>query len=122
MIKLCYSCTIFKVVDVHPSIGELERLKVLNSRGCKSLGTLPIKIRMESVETFILSGCLKLLKFPEINSKMEGLLEHYLAETGIQELPSSIRNLEKLVLLNLKDCSTLASLPGSIGTNSKKNS
>ncbi|PPD66336.1 hypothetical protein GOBAR_DD36785 [Gossypium barbadense] len=72
---------------------------------------------MESIEIFILSGCLKLLKFPEIDGKMEGLLEHYSDETGIQELPSSIRNLEKLVLLNLKDCSTLASLPRSIGTN-----
>ncbi|TYI58400.1 hypothetical protein E1A91_D11G355100v1, partial [Gossypium mustelinum] len=45
-------CT--KLVDIHPSIGSL-----------------PIKIRMESLETLIFSGCSSLVRFPKIDGKME---------------------------------------------------
>ncbi|XVF78486.1 hypothetical protein PTKIN_Ptkin14bG0137600 [Pterospermum kingtungense] len=105
-------CT--KMVYVHPSVGFLKRLKLLNLRGCKSLRSLPTKIRMESLETFILSGCSNLQRFPEIDGKMERLLNLYLDGTCIEELPSSIGHLSNLVLLNLKDCSNLVSLPSSI--------
>ncbi|XVF78493.1 hypothetical protein PTKIN_Ptkin14bG0138500 [Pterospermum kingtungense] len=105
-------CT--KMVDVHPSIGVLKRLKFFNLRGCKSLRTLPTKIRMESLETFILSGCSSLQRFPEIDGKMECLLYLYLDGTSIEELPSSIGHLGNLVLLNLKNCSNFSSFPGSI--------
>ncbi|PPR92115.1 hypothetical protein GOBAR_AA28561 [Gossypium barbadense] len=87
-------CT--KLVDVHPSIGVLKSLKLLNLRdckslrtlptkigmqsletlilsGCSSLVTLPTKIGMQSLETLILSGCSSLVRFPEINGKMERL-------------------------------------------------
>ncbi|XP_052877539.1 disease resistance protein RPV1-like [Gossypium arboreum] len=64
-------CT--KLVDVHPSIGVLKSLKLLNLRDCKSLRTLPTKIGMESLETLILSGCSSLARFPEIDRKMERL-------------------------------------------------
>ncbi|TYG47761.1 hypothetical protein ES288_D11G366900v1 [Gossypium darwinii] len=47
-------CT--KLVDVHPSIG---------------FRSLPTKIRMESLETLIFSGCSSLVRFPEIDGKME---------------------------------------------------
>ncbi|XVE50265.1 hypothetical protein DITRI_Ditri01bG0148200 [Diplodiscus trichospermus] len=56
-----------RMVDVHPSIGVLRNLKILNLRNCKSLKRLP-----------------------EINGQMECLLELYLDGTGIEELPSSI--------------------------------
>ncbi|XP_039029277.1 disease resistance protein RPV1-like [Hibiscus syriacus] len=105
-------CT--KIVDVHPSIGFLKRLKLLNLEGCKSLRNLPTNIGMESLETFILSGCSKLQKFPEIDVKMECLLELYLDGTSIEKLPSSIGKMSSLVLLNLKDCSNLVSLPSTI--------
>ncbi|KAE8731813.1 hypothetical protein F3Y22_tig00002511pilonHSYRG00135 [Hibiscus syriacus] len=64
-------CT--KIVGVHPSMGELKKLKYLNLSGCKSLRNLPTKIGMESHHTFILSGCSNLLWFPEIDCKMDCL-------------------------------------------------
>ncbi|KAA3472429.1 TMV resistance protein N-like [Gossypium australe] len=73
---------------------------------------------MESLETFILSGCSKLLMFPKIDGKMEGLLELYLEETGIQQLPSSIEILEKFVILKTLNLSGL-SFNGSKGPSSK---
>ncbi|KAL4354634.1 hypothetical protein GQ457_06G022660 [Hibiscus cannabinus] len=104
-----------KMVDVHPSIGFLKRLKFLNLKGCKSLRNLPSKIGMESLETFILSCCSDLQRFPEIDGKMECLLKLYLNGTSIEELPSSIGKLSSLVLLNLEDCHNLVSLPSTIG-------
>ncbi|TYI03734.1 hypothetical protein ES332_A11G361600v1 [Gossypium tomentosum] len=68
-IKSC--CT--KLVDVHPSIGVLKSLKLLNLRNCKSLRSFPTKIGMESLETLILSGCSNLVRFPEIDEKMKHL-------------------------------------------------
>ncbi|XP_052880899.1 TMV resistance protein N-like [Gossypium arboreum] len=106
-------CT--RLANVHPSVGVLKRLKVLNVRGCKSLRSFPTKIGMESLEKLILSGCSNLESFSEIDGKMECLLELYLDGTCIKELPFSIGNLSSLVLLNLKGCRNLVSLPSSIG-------
>ncbi|KAB2059431.1 hypothetical protein ES319_A11G302300v1 [Gossypium barbadense] len=105
-------CT--RLVYVHPSVGVLTRLKLLNLRGCKSLRSFPTKIGMESLEKLILSSCTNLKSFPEIDGKMECLLELYFDGSGIKELPISIGNLSSLVLLNLKDCRNLVDLPGSI--------
>ncbi|KAB2006170.1 hypothetical protein ES319_D11G324600v1 [Gossypium barbadense] len=105
-------CT--RLVYVHPSVGFLTRLKLLNLKGCKNMRSFPTKVGMESLEKLILSGCSNLKSFPEIDGKMECLLELYLDGTGIKELPISIGNLSSLVLLNLKDCRNLADLPGSI--------
>ncbi|XP_052479380.1 disease resistance protein RPV1 isoform X1 [Gossypium raimondii] len=112
LLELCFDGTNIK--ELPSLIGSLKRLKVLNLKDCKSLKGLPIKIGMESLEKLILSGCSNLESFPEIDGKMECLLELYLDGTGIKELPISIGNLSSLVLLNLKDCRNLVDLPGSI--------
>ncbi|PPR91336.1 hypothetical protein GOBAR_AA29350 [Gossypium barbadense] len=118
LLELCFDGTNIK--DLPSSIGNLRRLKVLNLKDCKSLKSLPIKIGMESLEKLILSGCTNLKSFPEIDGKMECLLELYFDGSGIKELPISIGNLSSLVLLNLKDCRNLVDLPGSIGNFSVK--
>ena len=69
---------------------------------------------MESLQIFILSGCSKLKKFLKVQGNMEHLPELSLQGTSIQGLPSSIENLSRLALLNLKDCKSLESLPRSI--------
>ncbi|OMO65732.1 hypothetical protein CCACVL1_21411 [Corchorus capsularis] len=104
-----------KIVDVHPSIGLLRSLKILNLRDCKSLRSLPTKIGMESLEILILSGCSNLERLPaQMDGKMKCLVELYLDGTSIGDLPSLIGHLSGLVLLYLKDCRNLASLPSSI--------
>ncbi|XVF70222.1 hypothetical protein PTKIN_Ptkin11bG0143100 [Pterospermum kingtungense] len=105
-------CT--RIVDVHPSIAFLRRLKFLNFSNCRSLRSLPTKIGMGCLEKLILRGCANLERFPEIDGEMECLVELFLDRTGIEELPSSIGHLSSLVLLNLKDCKNLASLPSSM--------
>ncbi|XP_039032325.1 disease resistance protein RPV1-like [Hibiscus syriacus] len=86
-----------KIVDVHPSIGDLKRLQNLNLRGCKSLRNLPTKIGMESLQAFILS----VLGFlPESLQLAEFLEELDLRETAITKPPSFIFQLKNLKVLS----------------------
>ncbi|XP_034674393.1 disease resistance protein RUN1-like [Vitis riparia] len=102
------------LVKVHPSIGKLRKLILLNLKNCKKLSSFPSIIDMEALEILNLSGCSELKKFPDIQGNMEHLLELYLASTAIEELPSSIEHLTGLVLLDLKRCKNLKSLPTSV--------
>ncbi|XP_044511827.1 disease resistance-like protein DSC1 isoform X2 [Mangifera indica] len=86
-------------------------LHMLNLRHCRSLESLPTDIHVASFEKVIFSGCLKLKQFPQASWDMK---EIYLDETAIEDLPSSIENLSRLVILNLKDCLMLQGLPSNI--------
>ncbi|XP_021814701.1 TMV resistance protein N-like isoform X2 [Prunus avium] len=103
-----------RLVDVHPSMGILKQLILLNMRNCKSVKTLPSFINMESLESLNLSACSRLKKFPEIEGNMRSLLELHLDGTAIEELPPSIEHLTSLALLNLGDCKNLFHLPSTI--------
>ncbi|XP_065619202.1 probable WRKY transcription factor 19 [Quercus suber] len=104
-------CT--NLVDVHPSIRQLNRLVVLDLEHCKSLTNLPcISTEMESLKILNLCGCSKIRNFLEFNGVLKSLSELHLSGTGIETLPSSIDCLAALSLLNLKDCCHLECLPG----------
>ncbi|XP_022734263.1 TMV resistance protein N-like isoform X1 [Durio zibethinus] len=106
-------CT--RIVDVHPSVRVLSKLKLLNLRRCKSLRSFPTKIiGMKSLEELIISDCSKFEGFPEIDGEMKCLQELHLDGTGIVELPSSIGHLSGLKLLNLRGCKSLRSFPTKI--------
>ncbi|CAN6562136.1 unnamed protein product [Malus baccata var. baccata] len=105
-------CT--SLYKVHPSISALEKLVLLDLRWCGKLRTFSSNICMKSLETFDLSFCSILEKFPEISEVMEKLSKLYLQGTAIKELPRSINNLTGLVTLNLEYCRQLEFLPSSI--------
>ncbi|KAK9205233.1 hypothetical protein WN943_015500 [Citrus x changshan-huyou] len=107
-------CT--KLRKVHPSLLLHNKLILLNLRGCTSLITLSSEIFMESLKILILSGCLKLRKFPHVVGSMECLQELLLDETDIKEVPLSIEHLSGLVQLTLKGCQNLSSLPVTISS------
>ncbi|XP_057968483.1 TMV resistance protein N-like isoform X2 [Malania oleifera] len=102
------------LVKIHPSIGTLKRLILLNLKDCKSLRYLVSAIDLDSLESLILSGCSKLQTFPEVSSNMPHLWELSLQGTSIKELPPSIKYLSGLVSLDLKECKNLECLPSSI--------
>ncbi|KAL6317890.1 hypothetical protein AAG906_030797 [Vitis piasezkii] len=60
------------------------------------------------------SDCLKLKELPEGLENMGSLLELFLDGTAIKEIPSSIQHLSGLVLLNMRECKSLAILPHGI--------
>ena len=105
-------CT--RLCKVHPSMGALRRLIFLNLKDCKRLKNLPCEIKLESLESFFLSGCSRLRKLSKIGENMTCLSKLYLDGTALEELPSSIKHLTGLTLLNLKDCKYLLSFPSTI--------
>nr|DAD36494.1 TPA_asm: hypothetical protein HUJ06_007135 [Nelumbo nucifera] len=53
------------LVQVHNSIGYLDKLYFLNLKNCEKLRNLPHSIcKLKSLKKLILSGCSKLDKFP----------------------------------------------------------
>ncbi|KAB1210030.1 TMV resistance protein N [Morella rubra] len=100
-----------RLYKVDPSIGALDQLTILNLKDCKCLISLPQVINLGFLEIFILSGCSRLEKFSDIGQKMTRLSELYLDGTAIEELPSSIKHLTGLTLLNLQGCKNISAFP-----------
>ncbi|XP_019160254.1 PREDICTED: TMV resistance protein N-like isoform X2 [Ipomoea nil] len=99
--------------EVHPSIGRLEKLVLLDLSKCGNLKKLPSFTQVKSLEFLNLGFCRKLENFPEIQASMPYLLELEL-ESRIRELPSSIQQLHGLTKLRLVDCHYLFQLPESL--------
>ncbi|XP_008240877.1 PREDICTED: TMV resistance protein N-like [Prunus mume] len=99
-----------------PDFDKVPNLEQLILKGCTSLSAVPNDINLRSLTNFILSGCSKLKKLPEIGEDMKQLRKLHLDGTAIEELPTSIKHLTGLILLNLRDCKNLLSLPDVIGT------
>uniref|UniRef100_A0A1J3DHP0 Disease resistance protein RPS4 n=1 Tax=Noccaea caerulescens TaxID=107243 RepID=A0A1J3DHP0_NOCCA len=102
-------CTALK--GLHERMQNLTSLVVLNLRGCTSL-TYFVEMNMKSLKTLILSDCSNLEDFQVISEHLEAL---YLDGTALKRLPQSIIKLQRLVLLNMKDCKMLATVPDCLG-------
>ncbi|KAK9993257.1 hypothetical protein SO802_022960 [Lithocarpus litseifolius] len=105
-----------RLVEIHPSIGQLSKLRYLHLQNCKSLTDLPsMSAKMQSLTVINLDGCSKISSVPKFTGIMKSLLELYLGETAIKKLePSSIECLTALTLLDLTDCENLECLPSNM--------
>ncbi|KDO40706.1 hypothetical protein CISIN_1g036772mg, partial [Citrus sinensis] len=99
------------LIEIHSSIQHLNKLVFLNLGRCISLKSLPTGINLDSLKVLYLGGCSNLKRFLEISCNIENL---DLSETAIEELPSSIGNLSRLVRLDLTNCSRLKSVSNSL--------
>lgn len=88
-------------------IQNMKSLSYLNLRGCIRLCSLP-KMNLISLKILILSDCSNLNEFQLISESIEFL---HLDRTSIKGLPPTIKNLQKLVLLNMRNCKMLEFLP-----------
>ncbi|KAM5549066.1 disease resistance protein RPV1-like [Rosa sericea] len=79
------------LVEVHPSVGLLDKLVILK-----------------------LTYCQKLQMFPEIEGDMKSLNHLDLSFTAIKELPCSVGNITGLKSLSLYRCDNLTDIPSSI--------
>lgn len=92
-----------------PSLVHLSKIVVLDLEYCKELQRLPIgMINLYSLEVLNLSGCSEL---EDIEGIPRNVKELYLAGTAIHEVPSSIKHLSELVILDLHNCKSLRHLP-----------
>ncbi|KAL3740097.1 hypothetical protein ACJRO7_021386 [Eucalyptus globulus] len=103
-----------RLVEVHPSVGDLVKLEVLLLRGCFNLRNFPNTLKNKSIRILDLYGCSKLEKFLDIDGKMKHLKELTLCSTAIKELPASIENLVSVELIDLSFCKNLIRLPSHI--------
>ncbi|XP_050284950.1 disease resistance protein RUN1-like [Quercus robur] len=92
-------CT--NLVEVHDSVGHLQKLEVWELSNCTKLQILPSYLMMKSLASLTLTGYSSLKKFPDISQEMECLGKLALRSTGICELPSSFGNLTGLKTLLL---------------------
>nr|POE55445.1 isoform 1 of protein suppressor of npr1-1, constitutive 1 [Quercus suber] len=99
---------------LHPSIGKLKKLKLLDLEECQELTSLPDKFEMESLVTLNLTCCSKVKKIPEFVGNMKLLQRLLLKCTAIKTLTSSIECLTDLNILILRDCKQLVCLPNTI--------
>ena len=98
-------CTSLEELPVE--IQNMKSLVFLNLRGCISLWSLP-ELNLSSLKTLILSDCSNLDEFQLVSKSVEFL---HLDGTAIKGLPQGIENLQRLVVLNLKNCKMLECLP-----------
>jgi hypothetical protein len=101
------------LVEVHQSVGFLDKLVKLNLNICYNLNSFPRRLRLRSLEYLGLSFCSKLNYFPEIECEMERL-RHIFLTTRIKELPSSFRFASSLKTLNLVQSINLTNLSSRI--------
>ncbi|KAH7516680.1 hypothetical protein FEM48_Zijuj10G0160800 [Ziziphus jujuba var. spinosa] len=103
------------LVEVHPSIGFLNRLSLLNLKSCISIRSLPGKLETEALHILILSSCTNVKEIPEFTVNMEKLSELWLDGTGIDKIPLSlIEHSTSISLLDLSWCTDIGCLSGSI--------
>ncbi|RXI00102.1 hypothetical protein DVH24_030592 [Malus domestica] len=105
-------CT--NLVEVHPSIAVLKRLKVLELYYCKSIKSLPNELEMDSLERLDLMGCSKVKRIPEFSKQMKNLSNVSLGGTAIEKLPSTIGHLVGLTELRINNCRNLLDIPTEI--------
>ncbi|BAU02587.1 hypothetical protein VIGAN_11214000 [Vigna angularis var. angularis] len=88
------------LVEVHDSVGFMNKLKILNAEGCIKLMSFP-PLNLPTLERLELSFCFSLEKFPEILGKMGNIRVLQLQDLPIKELPLSFQNLDGLEELSL---------------------
>ncbi|KAJ0233451.1 Leucine-rich repeat-containing protein [Hirschfeldia incana] len=93
-------------------MNRMKRLAFLNMRGCTSLRVLPPHMNLISMKTLILTNCSSLKEFQVISDNLETL---NLDGTAITQLPESMVKLQRLTVLNLKDCEELVAVPECLG-------
>ncbi|KAK9933095.1 hypothetical protein M0R45_020304 [Rubus argutus] len=103
------------LVEVHHSVGFLDKLESFILNGCSSLTIFPTTGCWKSLKYLWLQNCIMLESFIEIVIKIQSIEELFLRGSGIKELPSGIGHLmTSLRELSLFD-SPIKELPSSIG-------
>ncbi|RXH86811.1 hypothetical protein DVH24_022084 [Malus domestica] len=99
------------LVEIHPSIAVLKRLKSLCLDHCHSIKSLPSEFEMDSLEVLSLDDCYNLKKIPKFGEQMKNLESIVLSGSAIEEIRSSIGHLVGLKVLHLRNCKNLKKIP-----------
>ena len=94
------------LIEIHDSIGLLDKLECLELCYCMKLQILPKTLKLN--KSFYLWDCPRLEKFPNIHPEMK-CLEHFTVhDSNIREWPLSLRYLtEGISYLQIRECENL---------------
>ena len=95
------------LIEVHEAIGSLDKLEEWALDNCKKLQILPSTLRLKSLPSISLCGCVSLEKFPHIHPEMK-CHSLYLHDSSIREWHSSLKyQISWLNSLNLANCQNI---------------
>ncbi|KAF3783297.1 Disease resistance protein [Nymphaea thermarum] len=104
-----------RLAEVRTSIERHHGLTCLKIRNCSILQSLPANFSsLVSLKILDLSGCSRLSDLPGEVGNLKSLMELLLSETKVKVIPESINQLRKLERLLLDNCEELTKLPGSL--------
>lgn len=87
---------------VHPTIGDLQYITLVNLKDCKSLCELPRTIyKLKSLKSLIFSGCSRIYKLEEDINQLESLTTLVADNTAITQVPFSIVRSKSIQFLSL---------------------
>jgi len=88
---------------VHPSIGDLCNILLINLKDCTNLSSLPKEVyKLKSLRTFILSGCFKIHIFEEDIVQMESLIILVTENTVVKQVPYSVISSKSIGYISLR--------------------
>ncbi|XP_054811455.1 disease resistance protein Roq1-like [Prosopis cineraria] len=99
------------LIAIDDSVGELERLEILDVYGCAKLETIPRCTKSLYLKFLDLGNCSSLKYFPEILPKAP-LIEVTMRGSGIEKLPACIKECTSLEELWLQECEHLQEVEG----------
>ena len=98
------------LVEVHRSVGLLEKLENWDIVECRKLRILPTKLQLKSLNSFVLFGCesfeqgTERLAFLSSIGYLTGLCELSISLKNVKDVPNNISDLQNLRWLSMFDC------------------
>jgi len=98
------------LVEVHQSVGLLEKLEFWDFNECRNLRIFPTKLQLKSLKIFYLFGYESLdqgterLALLSSVGYLTGLRELAISLTNVKDVPSNISDLQNLRTLSMFDC------------------
>ena len=88
---------------VHPSIGDLCSLQLINLKDCASLSNIPREVyELKSLKSFILSGCFKIEILEEDIVQMKSSITLVTKNTAVRQVPCSIVSSKSIEYISLR--------------------
>ena len=111
-LDICY-CE--NLIEIHDSIGLLDKLKDLFLRNCMKLQILPSTLKLN--RCFFQQNCPRLENFPNVHPEMKCLESFTVHDSNIREWPLSLRYLtEGIIGLEILKCDNLGKFLDSTNT------